>query len=93
MNITSGVTDNGTIDIKSDGTYTYTDLDGNNHSGTVKVDYAEHNAMIRYGGCVHLKLLHPFYIFIYLVGTVEQTVLRMSMQMHKGHDKPRFCLL
>lgn len=39
MNITAGVTDNGTIDIKSDGTYTYTDLDGNNHSGTVKVDY------------------------------------------------------
>lgn len=39
MNITAGVTDNGTIDIKSDGTYTYTDLDGNTHSGTVKVDY------------------------------------------------------
>lgn len=38
-NITAGVTDNGTIDIKSDGTYIYTDLDGNNHSGTVKVDY------------------------------------------------------
>ncbi len=39
MNINAGVTDNGTIDIKSDGTYTYTDLDGNTHSGTVKVDY------------------------------------------------------
>lgn len=38
-NITVGATDNGTIDIKSDGTYIYTDLDGNNHSGTVKVDY------------------------------------------------------
>ena len=39
MNITAGTTDNGTIDIKSDGTYIYTDLDGNTHSGTVKVDY------------------------------------------------------
>ena len=39
MNITAGATDNGTIDIKSDGTYIYTDLDGNTHSGTVKVDY------------------------------------------------------
>ena len=39
MNITAGVTDNGVIDIKSDGTYIYTDLDGKTHSGTVKVDY------------------------------------------------------
>ena len=39
MNITAGVTDNGVIDIKSDGTYVYTDLDGNSHSGTVNVDY------------------------------------------------------
>lgn len=38
-NITVGATDNGTIDVKSDGTYIYTDLDGNTHSGTVKVDY------------------------------------------------------
>ena len=38
-NITVGATDNGIIDVKSDGTYTYTDLDGNTHSGTVKVDY------------------------------------------------------
>ncbi len=39
MNVTAGVTDNGTIDIKSDSTYIYTDLDGNTHSGTVKLDY------------------------------------------------------
>ena len=38
-NITVGATDNGTIDVKSDGTYIYTDLDGNTHSGTVKIDY------------------------------------------------------
>ena len=31
--------DNGTITVNEDGTYTYTDLDGNTHSGTVKVDY------------------------------------------------------
>ena len=39
MNITAGVTDNGIITVKEDSTYTYTDLDGNTHSGTVKVDY------------------------------------------------------
>ena len=39
MNITAGVTDNGIIDIKGDSTYVYTDLEGNTHSGTVRVDY------------------------------------------------------
>jgi hypothetical protein len=39
MNIMAGVTDNGIIDISSDGTYIYTDLDGKKHSGTVKVEY------------------------------------------------------
>ena len=39
MNITAGVTDNGIITVKEDSTYTYTDIDGNTHSGTVKVDY------------------------------------------------------
>ena len=31
--------DNGIITVKEDSTYTYTDLDGNAHSGTVKLDY------------------------------------------------------
>ena len=39
MNITAGVIDNGIIEVNSDGTYVYTDLDGKTHSGTVKVDY------------------------------------------------------
>lgn len=39
MNITAGAIDNGIIDIRSDSTYVYTDLDGNTHSGTVKVEY------------------------------------------------------
>ena len=39
MNITAGAIDNGIITVKEDGTYTYTDLDGKTHTGTVKVDY------------------------------------------------------
>ena len=39
MNITAGATDNGIITVKEDGTYTYTDLDGNISTGTVKLDY------------------------------------------------------
>ena len=39
MNITAGAFDNGIITVNEDGTYTYTDLDGNTHSGTVKLDY------------------------------------------------------
>ncbi len=39
MNITAGMTDNGIVTVKEDGTYTYTDLEGNTHSGTVKLDY------------------------------------------------------
>ena len=31
--------DNGIITVKEDSTYTYTDLDGKTHTGTVKVDY------------------------------------------------------
>ena len=38
-NITAGVTDNGFIDVKEDGTFIYTDLDGKTVAGTVKVDY------------------------------------------------------
>lgn len=39
MNITAGVIDNGIIDIKSDSTYKYTDLDGKISTGTIKLDY------------------------------------------------------
>ena len=39
-NVDVSAVDNGIITVKEDSTYTYTDLDGNTHSGTVKVDYA-----------------------------------------------------
>ena len=39
MNITAGVTDNGIITVKEDGTYTYTDLNGKTSTGIVKLDY------------------------------------------------------
>lgn len=35
--------DNGTITVKEDSTYTYTDLDGNTHSGTVELKYEEYS--------------------------------------------------
>ena len=38
-NVDVSAVDNGIITVKEDGTYTYTDLDGNTHSGTVKIDY------------------------------------------------------
>ena len=38
-NVDISAVDNGIITVKEDGTYTYTDLDGKTHTGTVKVDY------------------------------------------------------
>jgi len=38
-NVDVSAVDNGIITVKEDGTYTYTDLDGKTHSGTVKIDY------------------------------------------------------
>ena len=35
--------DNGTITVKDDSTYTYTDPDGNTHSGTVELKYEEYS--------------------------------------------------
>ncbi|SHM54545.1 hypothetical protein [Ruminococcus flavefaciens] len=52
-NVTSNVTDSGFIDVKDDGTYVYTDLDGNTHTGTVRVDYDT------FGGTDHV----PFFAF------------------------------
>ena len=53
MNVTAGVTDNGMIDVKEDGTYTYTEINGNVHHGKVKVEYEEYSN----GDKV------PFYVF------------------------------
>ena len=41
--------------------------------------------MVGDGGAVHAKLLHPADVFLYFVGAVKQTVLRMNMKMRKCH--------
>ena len=51
----------------------------------VKIDDAIHHSVVRDGCAVHAKLLHPGYIFFYFVGTVQQAVLCMDMQMCKIH--------
>ena len=38
-NVTESVIDSGFIDVKDDGTFVYTDLEGNAQTGTVKVEY------------------------------------------------------
>ena len=52
-NVTVSKIDSGFIDVKDDGTYTYTDLEGNTHHGTVRVDYDT------FGGDYHV----PFFAF------------------------------
>ena len=51
----------------------------------VKINDAVHHPMVGDGGAVHAKLLHPADVFLYLVGAVQQTVLRMNMKMRKCH--------
>ena len=51
----------------------------------VKINNAVHHPVVGDGGAVHAKLLHPADIFLYFVGAVQQTVLRMNMKMRKCH--------
>ena len=51
----------------------------------VKIDHTVHNTMVRDGSTVHPQLFHPRHILFYLIGPVQQTVLRVYMQMYKIH--------
>ena len=51
----------------------------------IKIDRAVHHAMIRDGGTVHSQLLHIFHIFFDLIGTVQETELRVDVEMRKCH--------
>ena len=45
----------------------------------IKINAAKHDSMVCYGCTVHSQLLYSGYIFIYFIGTVQQTVFRMYM--------------
>ncbi len=55
-------------------------------AGAVKINDTVHHAVVRDSRRIHPQLFHPFYIFFYLIGTVQQAVLRVDMQMGKCHD-------
>ena len=47
----------------------------------IEIDHAVHHAVIRDRRGIHAELFHTGDIFLYLIGTVQKTVLRMDMQM------------
>ena len=57
-------------------------------AGPVKVDGAVHNAMVRDGHRRLAQLLHQLRQVPDAAGTVQQTVLRVDVQMGKGHITP-----
>ena len=52
---------------------------------SVKINHAIHHAMIRNRRAVHAQFFHPFYVFFDFIGSVQQGVLRMNVQMCKCH--------
>ncbi len=52
----------------------------------IKVNDTIHHSVIRNGRAVHAKFFDPLHIFFNLIGTVQQTELRVDMQMCKCHD-------
>ena len=54
--------------------------------GPVKINNPIHNTMICNGCTVHTKLFYSFYIFFYLVGSIQKTVFCMNMKMCKIHN-------
>ena len=52
---------------------------------TVKIDHTVHCAMVGNRRSRHAQLLDPFYIFFDFIGTVQQAVLCMDVQMCKCH--------
>ena len=69
----------------------------------IKIDHAVHDAVIGYGSAVHAKFLDALNIFFDLVGSVQQRVFGVDVQMCKCHPaslsrpfqaaKLLFCLL
>ncbi len=95
-NVTAGVTDNGFIDVKEDGTFIYTDLEGKTIAGTVKVDYDT------FGGEFHVPFFafrsdNGFYINcycdqndrdVYITGNGGESQLVRVTQDKNDTDKP-----
>ena len=54
----------------------------------VKINDAEHDAMVGDGTAVHAQLLYPLNALFDLIRTVQQAVLRVDMQMCKFHGDP-----
>ena len=59
----------------------------------VKINTAEHHAMIGYGRAVHSQLFHSGYIFFDFIGAVQKTVLCMHMQMCEIHHSVSFLMV
>ena len=51
----------------------------------VEVNDAVHDAVVGDGHAVHSQLLHPGNTFLYFIGSVQQTVLCVNVQMCKTH--------
>ena len=52
---------------------------------SVEIDHTVHHTVICDRGAVHSQLFDPRDIFFNLIGSVQQTVLCMDMQVHKTH--------
>ena len=52
----------------------------------IKIDHAVHDAVIGDGSAVHAKFLDALYIFFDLVGSVQQRVFGVDVQMCKCHS-------
>ena len=51
----------------------------------IKIDDAEHDAMVGYGKMLHTELFGAFYDVFDLCCSIEQTILRVQMKVCKGH--------
>ncbi len=51
----------------------------------VELQNPVHDSVVGDGGAVHAQFLHPPYILLDLVGTVQQGILRVDMQMRECH--------
>ncbi len=63
-------------------------LDGVRHARLVELDRAEHVAVVGHRDRRHPERLHLRDQLRDLVGAVEQTVLRVEMEMHEAHRPP-----